>query len=444
LEIFNFFRILVIMSTKIERISHQLIIDSYLKTKEIKGICDEFKISEPLVKKILNQHNIPIIKKRHEFNSLDHKLIIKEYHQIRDIEIVAKKYDVSVTLIDKILKTYKIPRKKRIYPSDEDIISTYHITKKQFKTAEILNCSEYYIDKILDKYNIRKFGTVNIGDKFNRFTVIGVNEPGRTSGGQSKKMLICKCDCGSIRRYSSASLRSGKKTSCGCIMKEKSTKRQLKLLNKKIITPEEKKEREKRKQEKLKEQERRRKQLEKKYESIRHHVGDKINRWTILSNETRPESESIKNNDTIKLQCECGVIKTRKAFGLKSSISCGCYQKERSSKIHNIHFIKNDEHDKMYNRWKNMKARCYNIMHQQYINYGMRGITICDRWMEPNGKGFINFCQDMGPRPGPSYSIDRINNDGNYDPSNCQWATALHQSRNQRRYQKMKSPPIPF
>jgi len=74
----------------------------------------------------------------------------------------------------------------------------------------------------------------------------------------------------------------------------------------------------------------------------------------------------------------------------------------------------------------------------------MRGITICDRWMEPNGQGYVNFCTDMGPRPGKEYSIDRIDNDGNYEPSNCQWATSSQQARNQRRNRRMKSPPIPF
>ena len=92
----------------------------------------------------------------------------------------------------------------------------------------------------------------------------------------------------------------------------------------------------------------------------------------------------------------------------------------------------------MYARWKNMRKRCYNIDSQQYINYGMRGISVCDRWLEPDGQGFRNFYEDMGDRPSKEYSLDRINNDGNYEPSNCRWATAKQQRNNQRKGIKRK------
>jgi hypothetical protein len=88
----------------------------------------------------------------------------------------------------------------------------------------------------------------------------------------------------------------------------------------------------------------------------------------------------------------------------------------------------------MYARYKNMKRRCYRKENDNYYLYGGRGIIVCDRWLESNGQGFVNFCMDMGERPGSEYSIDRINPDGNYEPSNCRWATASEQSKNQRRW----------
>ena len=75
-----------------------------------------------------------------------------------------------------------------------------------------------------------------------------------------------------------------------------------------------------------------------------------------------------------------------------------------------------------------MKARCANPNHPKYANYGGRGITVCDRWMD-----FVEFWQDVGDRPGPEYSLDRINNDGDYEPGNVRWATAREQQNNQAR-----------
>lgn len=122
-------------------------------------------------------------------------------------------------------------------------------------------------------------------------------------------------------------------------------------------------------------------------------------------------------------QCECGGTNTVSTGSLRSQkiISCGCAMVDAITK-HGMH--KSSE----YTIWGQMKDRCYRAGTSKYGRYGGRGIRVCDAWRE----SFAAFYRDMGPRPSKDYTLDRIDNDGDYGPDNCRWTTADVQYRNRR------------
>jgi hypothetical protein len=88
--------------------------------------------------------------------------------------------------------------------------------------------------------------------------------------------------------------------------------------------------------------------------------------------------------------------------------------------------------------WENMKLRCYYPRHESYERYGALGIKVCRRWLQ----SFKNFIEDMGPKPGPEYSLDRIDSKGNYEPGNCKWSTLSDQLRNRKRWSRFRQPDL--
>lgn len=221
------------------------------------------------------------------------------------------------------------------------------------------------------------------GQKYNRLTFV------KYLG--DRKWLL-KCDCGKDAIQISSLVVKGESKSCGCYNLEQITKR-AKLINFIDIT------------------------------------GQTFNRLTAI--------EYIDKSKWL-FQCSCGVKKPINSNAVRQGKikSCGCYNIEMCLKNKVPSMIKSiTKHNQSsslgksntYMSWSAMKQRCLNKDYKRYYDWGGRGIKICDRWLN----SFENFLADMGERP-KGTTLDRINNNGNYELLNCRWATSKQQSSNKR------------
>lgn len=155
-------------------------------------------------------------------------------------------------------------------------------------------------------------------------------------------------------------------------------------------------------------------------------IGDKFGRLLVVGIEPKRRGDA-----EVRCRCDCGNERTIRSTPLRNRAqSCGCLGRERASaqclaRATHGH-ARSGAATRTYRTWENMIRRCYSVKCRNYSGYGGRGITVCDRWRD----SFANFLADMGERP-EGLTLDRRDNNGNYTPDNCRWATLAQQRKNQ-------------
>jgi hypothetical protein len=406
----------------------QDIIKRYQEVKRISVVAREFNTTQSLVDKILKQNGVT---KRDVIKELNTNEVISLYVETNKVKLVADKFGVSNSVILRLLHANNV-RVSKIKYTDEEIIEYYLKVKIIKKVCDDLKISDSKVSKVLKTHNV-KLQTLRrkeIGDVYGKLTIIEESNPKVTPSGEKNRQYILKCECGGLVTRSSHHLNKGKTWHCGCVTVERKRKR-------------EEGERIKQEERQIKleiREEKKRNHIPKEKKTHRYVVGSVQGKLTILS-----ITDGTCKTRMVTVQCECGTIKETSMSNMYSIKSCGCLQTINRVKVSTKHGLAgryDDYQRRWYDRWRGMIKRCYNPKVKSYNNYGGRGITVCDRWREPNGVGCRNYIDDihniLGPQPSIEHSLDRINNDGPYEITNLRWATNSEQSKNQRRSKSKK------
>lgn len=161
-------------------------------------------------------------------------------------------------------------------------------------------------------------------------------------------------------------------------------------------------------------------------------TGQRIGRLVCIGPTSRVRDKSGRSLIVWRCQCDCGKITETRSCNLLSgdTRSCGCLHDETVAHRNTKHgHAKRSGESPEFSTWSQMIARCEQPCMRNFAWYGGRGISVCERWKS----SFSNFLEDMGHKPSPDHSLDRIDSNGNYEPNNCRWATKMEQMSNTRR-----------